>query len=433
MLKFYRLTVFMTLLIILPSSLHGQAKTLKFAWPDGASAKVHVRSEGRRVSTGETNTWDMFCDFTIQLKRINDRIVVSRNNYSGWKGAFPPTFGGGAERYVDMIPTWIVTEGGMFVGIEGHETARKLMNGSVAQSGGLDPIQRAAFEIVSSNASLEAMAKTHWAFLVVLWQDVELDPEFSYEFRSVAEVPQLRGGKVDINGVVKFVKEAPCESTRNDQRCIHLHAESTADKAQVRKIIESLFQQLDANHPTITAWDQQIKVDIVVDKTTMLPHHLKITRLNSITLKHKTLPQDEGGSQEELTTTYTFTWLSAPGSSSLRAGDPTKDSALDFSHVTSKETALKLASEGKLVKILLVPAKLGGADIPENVVYVPPRVLEIQNQITDEIVRLVEEGLNIKLGVMPEYKGNSFVPAKIHIKASHAEKRGNFERTIEIW
>ena len=302
-----RLAVSVILAIILPGSLYGQAK-LRFAWPDGASAKVHVRAHGKRVSTSKTNTWDMTLDFTMQLKRINDRIVVSRNNFSGWKGVLPPSFGGGAERFVDMIPTVIVTGGGQFVAIEGHETARKLMNDSVAQSGGLNPMEGKAFQTISSNASLEAMARDSWASLVVLWQNVELEPGVSYELRSVTPVPQLGGGEITINGTASFVKETPCESTRNDQRCIHLHAETEADKEQIRKLLQSLLLRADPRFPTITAFDRQFKVDIVVEKTTMLPRHLKITRIHNLTLKHRMPAREEIGS-EEYSTTYTFTWL----------------------------------------------------------------------------------------------------------------------------
>ena len=131
----------------------------------------------------------MSLDFTLQLKRINNRIVVSRSNFSGWKGTLPPSFGGGAERYVDMIPTLIVTDDTAFVAIEGHETARKLMNDSVAQSGGLDPIERKVFETISSNASIEALVRDHWCSMVRLWLDVELDPEIHYEI--VVSLPSL--------------------------------------------------------------------------------------------------------------------------------------------------------------------------------------------------------------------------------------------------
>ena len=45
MLKFYSLKVILVVGPIVPNSVYAQ-ETLKFRWPDGASAKVHVRSQG---------------------------------------------------------------------------------------------------------------------------------------------------------------------------------------------------------------------------------------------------------------------------------------------------------------------------------------------------------------------------------------------------
>ena len=303
-----RLMFAVIIALILPSRLNAQAETLKFAWPDGASAKVRVRSEGKRVSSSQTITWDMSTDFTMQLKRTNNRIVVSRNNFSGWKGILPPSFGGGAERFVDMVPTLNVTDAGVFVGIEGHETARKLMSDSVAQSGGLDPIARKAFEAVSSNTSLNVMAQSQWTTMAQMWRGFELDPEVSYEINSVTPVPHLGGGEVAIVGKAGFVKETPCESTRTNQRCVHLLAESEADKEQVRKLLQSFFRQAGPNAPIITAFDQQYKVALVVEKTTMLPHHLKITRIHNLMIKER-MPARDQSMSEVYSATYTFTWL----------------------------------------------------------------------------------------------------------------------------
>ena len=42
--------------VILSST--ADAQTLKFAWPDGASAKVQARSQGRRTTQNNTRNWD---------------------------------------------------------------------------------------------------------------------------------------------------------------------------------------------------------------------------------------------------------------------------------------------------------------------------------------------------------------------------------------
>ena len=92
---------FFTLAAILPIfGLTGHAETLRFAWPDGASAKVQTRSQGRRATKNdETRTWDMSADFTMRIQRTGERVVISREGFTGWKGTFPPSFGGGAERF----------------------------------------------------------------------------------------------------------------------------------------------------------------------------------------------------------------------------------------------------------------------------------------------------------------------------------------------
>lgn len=311
MLRYYRLVLLVTLVITLPLSLHGQAERLRFAWPDGASAKVQVRSAGKQVSN-KTETWDSSLDFKMHLKRVNDRIVVSRNDYSGWKGTLPPVLGGGTEQFIDMIPTTIVTGEGAFVGIEGHETARKLMAQVVEQSGGLNQMERELFESTSSDASLEAMARQHWTGMAIVWRYLELQPNATYELRSVAQIPQLGGGELEITGTLKFVKETPCEAPRNDQRCVHLHSRTGGDKARVRQILQSLLEKHTSQPETVTDWDQHINVEIVLEKKTMLPHHLKISRYHSLTVNDKRTNQSQT-SYGDYSTTYTFTWLSASG------------------------------------------------------------------------------------------------------------------------
>jgi len=308
MLKFYRVMILVTLGAVLPFlSLIAQAETLRFAWPDGASAKVHARSEGRRVrKSGEKIAWDMSCDFTMSIQRTGDRVVVSRNGFSGWKGTLPSAMDGGAERFIDMIPTFIVSGGGAFLGIEGHETARKLMTSAVEQSGGLDSMSQKASEILSSNASLETMAKNHWSGLVGLWQDIELDQSAIYEIRGVISVPQLGGGEIEMTGTVKFVKETPCASGGDERRCVHLQAKTGADKTQVKKLLQSFLRQVGVNRPMVTAWDQRVNVDIVVDKATMLPQQLTITRFGGFNLR---IQDRDDGISEEITTTHTFVWF----------------------------------------------------------------------------------------------------------------------------
>lgn len=105
----------------------------------------------------------------------------------------------------------------------------------------------------------------------------------------------------------------------------------------------------------------------------------------------------------------------------------------DYSHVTSAAEARELAAEGKLIKILLFPAEFGGQDMPGNVVYVPPEAARAKDLATGTLIRYVEEGLIDNLTVDAEYKGDSFIPSRILMKATHSSKDGTFNPTISIW
>jgi hypothetical protein len=46
---------------------------------------------------------------------------------------------------------------------------------------------------------------------------------------------------------------------------------------------------------------------------------------------------------------------------------------------------------------------------------------------------LVNQGQVSSYAAQPEYKGDSFVPSKIKITASHPGKSGGFNPVIDIW
>lgn len=105
----------------------------------------------------------------------------------------------------------------------------------------------------------------------------------------------------------------------------------------------------------------------------------------------------------------------------------------DFAAVDSKEKLTSLAAEGKLERVHLFPLELGGKDTELNVVYLPIGLLEIKKKIDRTVVKMARDGTVTKLTVDPVYKGKSFVPSRIVIKASHPDKPGGLDTTIEVW
>lgn len=105
---------------------------------------------------------------------------------------------------------------------------------------------------------------------------------------------------------------------------------------------------------------------------------------------------------------------------------------VDFSSINSLDAALRLCETDRLVKTLLLPVELGGQNIPENVVFIPPNLIEAKDSATAELIDAVHAGM-IEVAIIPEYRGASFVPHKILITAAYPGKSPEYELEIGIW
>lgn len=103
----------------------------------------------------------------------------------------------------------------------------------------------------------------------------------------------------------------------------------------------------------------------------------------------------------------------------------------DFSEANSLAKAQKLAADGVLARLFLMPPEFGGQDIPPNIVYVPAWVVPIKARIDqDTILPLLVDGKVTRYSATPEYQGRSFIPIAIAITAFDPEE---FGATINIW
>jgi hypothetical protein len=103
----------------------------------------------------------------------------------------------------------------------------------------------------------------------------------------------------------------------------------------------------------------------------------------------------------------------------------------DFSALSSREKVEDAARQGDLVPMLLMPEEFGGPTNGVNVVFVPAWAAEQKHRIDmGTILPLGEQGKISKYSAQPTYKGDSFVPSSVVVRAYEP---GDFTATIEIW
>lgn len=105
----------------------------------------------------------------------------------------------------------------------------------------------------------------------------------------------------------------------------------------------------------------------------------------------------------------------------------------DFSAITTRAAARRLVREGRLVEITLFPVELGGPDDLPNTSYITPEAAFVRELVIGTLGRFLEDDTIDQLRILPEYKGESIVPSRIAMHASHSGQEGSFNTTIDVW
>ena len=105
----------------------------------------------------------------------------------------------------------------------------------------------------------------------------------------------------------------------------------------------------------------------------------------------------------------------------------------DFSDVTTRAGARRLVREGRLVEISLFPVELGGPDDLRNTSYITPEAAFVREMVIGTFTRFFEDDTIDQVRVLPEYKGESIVPSRIAMEASHSGSDGSIGTTIDVW
>ena len=95
-------------------------------------------------------------------------------------------------------------------------------------------------------------------------------------------------------------------------------------------------------------------------------------------------------------------------------------------------THLKAADQGILAPLYMMPLRFNGEDSARNMLFVPPFVVEWKDRYDDMIEDLLLQEKVSSYSCTPEYKGNSFIPARLVIKAGK-DGADVFTETINIW
>ncbi len=106
----------------------------------------------------------------------------------------------------------------------------------------------------------------------------------------------------------------------------------------------------------------------------------------------------------------------------------------DYAWIDSPARAEEAVRRGEVEKLFMVPLEFGGAEIPENTLYVPPWVGDVKAGLDNNVIRpLAEEGVSVQYSVVPEYEGRSLVPIALTTRWARPGDARSSRQVINIW
>lgn len=112
-----------------------------------------------------------------------------------------------------------------------------------------------------------------------------------------------------------------------------------------------------------------------------------------------------------------------------------KEQITGFAAIDSLGKAHLMVDKGMLEPIYLKPVRFGGAELPDNRVYVPIGIGGIKEKHDLEIAKLMETREDLTYVCLPKYRGSSRIPYELMVRAltPEPEKEVVYSETISIW
>ncbi len=272
-----------------------EAVWLEFAWPVGLSADVDMEQHvvrGEDEDASDVTTRSRF-RMTVRDHPRGLAVDLSGARLVGFE-AVPPVAEADPVAAVyralaEMSSTYIVTDDGMLLDVEGlergTETLRRALE-PVAGELGERPGAAAVKELLAASLSvdaLEASAADLWASLVWFWAWEEFRWDSVYTFTADVPSPAVSDLVVPMAYEVGFLRMVPCYEGAAPDSCVHLEARTSPDTEAMATFMGELAGRLAATMSdsvaiVVDAYEQENSFAVTLEPSSMIPHEFRMSR-----------------------------------------------------------------------------------------------------------------------------------------------------------
>jgi hypothetical protein len=263
---------------------------LRFDWPEGFRAEVETKRSRTRAGEGGSSrsatsrytlrAWDDgselrvgFSDFELEAQDLGSLAPAAQTQLLAQLG--------------DLVPDFVVTRSGEFVGIADFEVFRGRLDLVLDQAlpKGTDPSAPALTEVrrlLTSQEFLESRAAGQWNALVGTWLEGELEIGATYSYEERSPVPIFPNEEILMSYEFSAQRLLPCPRSGEERECVELELRSMTDPADAKRLIDGLLERLtpaEARGAAVfTEFELENVIHLVTEPDGLVPHRHEETK-----------------------------------------------------------------------------------------------------------------------------------------------------------
>ena len=289
-------TVAATVATMLPYVLGAQQKrpdkvALRFGWPVGMSARVLQDWSRIQSRKGRQDSTHVVTSYRLRVAAHPKGRLIQTDSFQ----VVAPSVAGQAAgveqllaRMGSFAPSYVVSAGGEFVGLEGLAQMKSALDSlfapMLAELEGAPPAARQLLTAATSAEALTASAAQGWNALAGTWVGADWEVGEVYAASSEEAVPVLPGVTVKMSYEFSAAERVACPGAAKSavRRCVRLEMRSEPDSAAMRTMISELMNKVAPEaRAQVAAFGQmrsENSVTLIADPRDLRPYRLEVVK-----------------------------------------------------------------------------------------------------------------------------------------------------------
>jgi len=268
--------------------------SLRFAWPIGMTARVDQEWTRMQVGPQRNDSVTVRSRYRLTVAAHPKGRLIQSDSFAitSLPAAASNRRAGDVDpqqflaRLGSVQPSYVVTTDGEFVGLEGVERTKRMLDSLFApmmrEMADAPAELKALMQSVTSPQTLTATAAQEWNALAGTWVGADWVVGEAYEASSEEPSPMIPGLKVPMRHEFSAAERVPCREGEPAKRCIRLEMISEPDSAALRKVMTDFMAKVAPKDANVAAAFQSMRVanelTVVADPRDLRPYAMALVK-----------------------------------------------------------------------------------------------------------------------------------------------------------